>query len=201
MAITSKYLESAITYLLENRVKYNKLAIEKAKNESLQFTNYDFTNAYGTMLSDFRENLSNKIQKISTDNKLNNYGNFSNIKYAIGLNVQDYPLSQFLLRLLPEVDFYPQMIKDIIMEYSRVLNENDYKINLSSDFEIISLYVSKLLVRVIYNISNNPMNHLTDINELNALTKQYGFEYFIKGSYACYHSDIIQKIKTKCRKY
>ena len=191
---TSEYLKLAITYLLENRVKFNTLAIEKAKNEKLIFTNYDFTNAYGTMLSEFRENLSNKIQKISTEKNLHNYGNFSNIKYAIGLNVQDYPLSQFLLSLLPEVDFYPQAIKDIIMEYSRVFNESNYKINLSSDFEIISLYFSKLLVRVIYNIFNDPMTHLSDIIELNTLTKQFGVEYFIKSNYASYHCDIVQKI-------
>ena len=192
MESTSKYLENAITYILENRIKYNKLALEKDNND--KYTNYAFTNAYGNILLNFKENLFNKIQQVSQENNLHNYGNIWNIKNAIGSNIQDYPLSNFLLALLPEVDDYPEIIKNIIIEYCNVFNKQDYKINLEYEFEIISLYISKLLVRVIYTISNDYTKYLTNIEELNLLTKPYGFEYYKRSDYHCYLTDILEKI-------
>ena len=191
MESTSKYLQSAITYLLENLVKYNKLAIEKDNDK---YPNYAFTNAYGTILFNFIEKLFNKIQKVSLENKLHNYGNIWNIKNAIIMNNQNYPLSGFLLALLPEVDDYPEIIKNIIIEYCDVFNKQDYKVNLEYEFEIISLYVSKLLVKVIYIISNDYTKYLSNIEEINLLTKPYGFEYYKRSDYHCYLTDILEKI-------
>jgi hypothetical protein len=194
MELTSKYLESAITYLLENRIKYNNLANDKANPEKFVFVNYDFTNAYGNMITNFIENLFNKIQKVSLENKLHNYGNIWNIKNAIIMNNHNYPLSNFLLALLPEVDDYPEIIRNIIIEYCDVFNKQDYKVNPEYEFEIISLYISKLLVKVIYTISNDYKKYLTNIEELNLLTKPYGFEYYKRSKYHCYLSDILEKI-------
>ena len=61
-------------------------------------------------------------------------------------------------------------------------------------FEIISLYVSKLLVKVIYIISNDYTKYLSNIEEINLLTKPYGFEYYKRSDYHCYLTDILEKI-------
>jgi len=192
MASTAKYFELALTYLLKNRIKYNDIAKQKQKEKGTY--NFDFTNAYGQMIGEFKNTINSKIMKVSAENNLSNYGNFQNIWNAIGVNVNDFPLSKFLLSMLPDIDFYPQIIKQIILDYSRIFNEDDYKLNYNDDIEIIILYFSKLLVRVLYQFNNEPIKNLNDINELNKLTRQYGIEYLMLSNYNCYHSDITQKI-------
>lgn len=192
MASTAKYFELALTYLLKNRIKYNDIAKQKQKEKGTY--NFDFTNAYGQMIGEFKNTINTNIMKVSAENNLSNYGNFQNIWNAIGVNVNDFPLSKFLLSMLPDIDFYPQIIKQIILDYSRIFNEDDYKLNYNDDVEIIILYFNKLLVKVLYQFNNEPTKYLNEINELNKLTRQYGIEYFIMSNYNCYHSDITQKI-------
>ena len=192
MASTAKYFELALTYLLQNRIKYNDIAKLKQKEKGTY--NFDFTNAYGQMIGEFKNTINTKIMKISAENNLSNFGNFQNIWNAIGVNAQDFPLSKFLLSMLPDLDFYPQIIKQLIMDYSRIFNDDDYKLNYNDDVEIIVLYFGKLLVKVLYYFNNEPIKYLNDINELNKLTRQYGIEYHMMGNYNCYHSDIVHKI-------
>ena len=192
MASTAKYFELALTYLLKNRIKYNDITKQKQKEKGTY--NFDFTNAYGQMIGEFKNTINTKIMKVSAENNLSNFGNFQNIWNAIGVNVNDFPLSKFLLSMLPDIDFYPQIIKQLIMDYSRIFNEDDYKLNYNDDVEIIVLYFGKLLVKVLYQFNNEPIKYLNDINELNKLTRQYGIEYHMMGNYNCYHSDIVHKI-------
>jgi 5-methylcytosine-specific restriction endonuclease McrA len=192
MASTAKYFELALTYLLKNRIKYNDLAKLKQKEKGTY--NFDFTNAYGQMIGEFKNTINTKIMKVSAENKLSNFGNFQNIWNSIGVNVNDFPLSKFLLSMIPDIDFYPQIIKQLIMDYSRIFNEDDYKLNYNDDVEIIVLYFGKLLVKVLYQFNNEPIKYLNDINALNNLTRQYVIEYHMMGNYNSYHSDIVHKI-------
>jgi hypothetical protein len=195
MVSASQYLENTITYLLGNRIKYTDIAKQHhAKNGG--FINYDFTGAYATMINDMKMYLNNKIMKVSSEQQLFNYGNYQNVNNAIGCNVTDYPLSSFLKSLLPQIDFYPQPIKQVIIDYCKVYLDNDYKINYENaiDIEIICAYVSKILVKVMYLFKYEPMQHFNDINELNKLIKPFNVEYHIMGSYSAFHSDITYKI-------
>jgi hypothetical protein len=194
MASTVEYFKLALTYLLKKRIAYNDIAQKNHKDTGRY--NYDFTNAYSQIIQDFKNSLNSKIIKISNENSLSNYGNFQNIWNNIGVNIHDFPLSKFLISMLPEIDFYPQIIKEIIMDYSKIFNENDYRVNYDDDTEIIILYFSKLLVKVLYYYKNDPIKYINDISELNKLTKQYGVEYYLMSTYAAYHSDIVYKIIT-----
>jgi hypothetical protein len=192
MAKPSEYIEKALTYLLENRVKYNEIA--KAEYKKTGRLNYDFTNAYGQMINNLKDNLNNKISKVSSDNNLSNYGNFYNVYNMIGTNITDYPISNLLKSMLPEVDYYPSIIKDVIIHFCTVYIDDNYKINYNDDIEIVISYVNKILVKVIYLFSNDTSKYFNDINELNKLTRQFNIEYHIMGCYPVYNSDIISKI-------
>ena len=192
MFSASQYLEKALNYLLENRVKYTNLALEnKAKTGTI---NYDYTCAYGSMITDLKMYLNNKVMKVSAEKQLYNYGNFQNITNAIGCNTNDYPLSAFLKQQLPDIDHYPQPIKQIIIDYCNIYVTNNYTVNNDDDIEFIVAYVCKMLVKVMYLFKFENAKYQNDINELNKLTKPYNVEYYFMSNYAGYCSDITYKI-------
>jgi len=192
MLSASQYLENSLTYLLQNRVKYTNLALENKANTGT--INYDYTCAYGSMITDLKMYLNNKVMKVSSEKQLFNYGNFQNITNAIGCNVNDYPLSPFLKQQLPDIDHYPQPIKQIIIDYCSIYVNNDYTVNNDDDIEFIVAYVCKMLVKVMYLFKFENAKYQNDINELNKVTKPYNVEYYFMSNYAGYCSDITFKI-------
>ena len=142
----SKSFELALDYLFENRNKYNNLAV---------FPNYGFTNAYGELISNFKNYLIDKISTIISNNIVFNKTIIGSLCMTFQGSCNENYKTDFYISLVNDLDTYPDIIKESIIEYCNIFNNDITKINDKTDIRIIKAYFAKLLIPVFYIFTNN----------------------------------------------
>jgi hypothetical protein len=177
----SKSFELALDYLFENRNKYNSLAV---------FPNYGFTNAYGELISNFKHYLIDKISNLISKNIVFNKPIIGSLCMTFQGSCNENYKTAFYTSLVNDLDTYPDIIKESIIEYCNIFNNDITKINDKTDIRIIKAYFAKLLIPVFYIFTNKYDNSIKNINELNKITKNYNIE-IINNKYMDYYSNVI----------
>lgn len=177
----------------------NKLKIHNKIAKKTKLPNYNFTNAYSDLIKCFLDGINKKIKDVESINNLYNYTqcNFQNISNNISFNHCNYPndklLSEKQKEMINEINEYPQSIIDVIKEYSIILLD-EYILDYNSNNDIINIYLSKLLIEVLYNLHTNKKEYNNEIENLNNLTKPYNIIYYPNGNNCSYYKSLIDKI-------
>jgi len=200
----SEEFKNALGFLINKLIYHNKNA-ENNKTSYLA-TNFNYVHAYSDLIRLFLDNIDKKIKDVESINKLINYTQFSfqNISYNISWHINNINykynnyseknlLSQKQIEIINKINEYPQSIIDVIKEYSIILLD-EYILDYNSNNDIINIYLSKLLIEVLYNLHTNEKQYEYEIENLNKLTKTYDIIYYPKGDNYVYYKSLIDKI-------
>ena len=190
--LPSKIFELTLDFLYKNRIKYNTLAIENKNGSSF---NFDCTNAYGTIILNLKTDLIKNVSNIIIENKLLCSNDIiCNLCNSFFGNINDEYKSTFIQNLTTNINNYPECVKQIIIDYCNIFLNDNYKINNTTSHELLVAYFSKLFIPIFYIFTKDNENSLTYINELNTITRVFGFEYTKGIHYNTYYHNFIEKL-------
>ena len=184
----SKSFELALDYLFENRNKYNNLA-PKYKLPDYEWLDYGFTNAYGELINNLKIYLVDKVSNIISNNIVFNKPIIGSLCMSFQGSCNENYKTAFYTSLVNDLDTYPDIIKESIIDYCNIFNNDIILINDKTDIRIIKAYFVKLLIPVFYIFTINYDNSLDKINELNKITKDYNIEIKEK-KYMNYYTNV-----------
>ena len=195
--LCSKSFDLALSYLFINRIKYNTLIFEKQKSTG-SFLNFDCTNAYGTLIYNFKTYLVDKVNELLNKHNISfNYAIMSSLCNSFQGNCNDNYQTEFIKSLTKDLENYPLIIKEYIIEYCNIFINETTIIDDKTDIKIITAYFAKLLIPIFYIFSNEYDKSLNNIIELNNITKKYDIEFTKFVNYNIYYIKIIENIINK----